>query len=184
MANALAGMRDVADRERMRLENERMASELQAQREQLARQADELMRQRVAATVFTFPEPQQQQSELAESAQQAFDAIEGGVQSGALTPEVAGRFSALASEIVASDAIARASETSAVASQSASDDETSPVVTTGVLCDRLGLTLRAEFIQSLGFAPVPCPGRGTYWKESDIKQIGLAIIKHIEGRIQ
>lgn len=164
MAKALIEMRAVADRERQRIENERRATELQAQQEKLERERMEFMRQRVAAAVFTFPEPEPEP----ETAQD---------------PE-------LTADVVAEVACSPAAQETAPAEPAAAAqteelpaEDTSPVVTTGVVCDRLGLTLRAEFIQSLGFAPVPCPGRGTYWKESDIKPIGLAVIEFIKERI-
>lgn len=163
MAKALTEMRAVADRERQRIENERRAAELQAQQEKLERERMEFMRQRVAASVFTFPEPEP------ETAQE---------------PELTADVVAEAVCSPAAQETAPAEPAAAAQTEELPAEDTSPVVTTGVVCDRLGLTLRAEFIQALGFEPVPCPGRGTYWKESDIKQIGLAIIKHIEGRIQ
>lgn len=67
--------------------------------------------------------------------------------------------------------------------ESAEEVET---LTTGEVCEFFGLpstSLRVEFIQSLGFSPVPRGGRASHWRKSDLRAIGRSLIAHIEARI-
>lgn len=181
LAKALAGMRDVAARERMRLDNERMAEQLKQQAEELQRQQTEIMRQRVASAVFTFPEVvQATHQSIQDLAATVSKQVQDAEDKQAIPSEVAADLRVVIAGLASVGEEITPQQNVTAQSES---DETAPVITTGSLCDRLGLPLRSEFIQSLGFEPVPCPGRGTYWKESDIKPIGLAIIEFIKGRI-
>lgn len=60
-------------------------------------------------------------------------------------------------------------------------NDTRPPITTGTLCDRLGFTVNADFIRSLGFDPAERPATakaGTFWREADFPRICVAIANH------
>jgi hypothetical protein len=170
--------------EAQRLENERVAAVLAAQKLALEEQAAELLRQRVAVThaiVFSFPEPEPEPAPAPVKRQPDIEAQQ---------PQ-----QVLKAEPEKADATDRAPAVNvspvggpmgagqAAAAAPAGDQDTAPALTTGSVCERLGLTLRTDFIESLGFSPVPTTGRGTYWLESDVKPIGLALIAFIQKRI-
>lgn len=59
-----------------------------------------------------------------------------------------------------------------------------PPITTGELCERLGFTVTAAFVQRLGTVPAPTPDRksGIWWHEADFTAICNALVLHI-GRV-
>ncbi len=59
---------------------------------------------------------------------------------------------------------------------------TGAVLSTGAVCEQYGFTMTTDFIRSLGLRPQPNPAAksGTYWAESDLPRLDLALIEHIE----
>lgn len=163
-AKALEEMRAIADRERQRLENERLAAELEAQRRQLAEQAAELDRQRAALQAAQQPAVEAQPVQAAPTAPVVIDTD---------AMEEARGVMADTSRV----------HTAPLGNEPANEVET---LTTGEVCEFFGLqstSLRVEFIQSLGFSPVPRGGRASHWRKSDLRAIGRSLIAHIEARI-
>lgn len=61
-----------------------------------------------------------------------------------------------------------------------------PPLTTGELCERLGFTVTAGFVQSLGIHPAPAPTKkvGTWWHAADFGPICQALVRHIESALE
>lgn len=57
------------------------------------------------------------------------------------------------------------------------------VVTCGELCKRLGVTISANGVLSLGIKPFAETKTTTYWREQDIPQIGWALAMNICARV-
>lgn len=63
--------------------------------------------------------------------------------------------------------------------------DTRPPITTGQLCERLGFTVTAGFIESLGITPAPAPAKktGTWWHMRDFTPICLALARHLDSLV-
>lgn len=63
--------------------------------------------------------------------------------------------------------------------------DTRPPITTGQLCERLGFTVTASFVESLGIKPAPAPAKkaGTWWHEGDFTPICLALARHLDSLV-
>lgn len=56
---------------------------------------------------------------------------------------------------------------------------TVPIQSTTSLCEQLGFTVSAEFLESLDLKPALKTGIGTYWYRHDVGHICTAISNHM-----
>lgn len=115
----------------------------------------------------------------AEAARIASEAVRAATQTTTPAPKPAPAPIAMAGSPAAADP-SRACAVDRVVSAPPPKD-TRPPITTGTLCDRLGFTVNADFIRSLGFEPADRPATakaGTFWREADFPRICLTIANH------
>lgn len=55
-----------------------------------------------------------------------------------------------------------------------------PVIPTGEISRRLGMTIPVELLKSCGISPMHESRTGCYWRASDFRIICFAICRHIE----
>lgn len=189
--------------EAQRLENERIAEQNRLQAEALAAQQAEL--DRAAAAIKAEQDRLAQEREKAEAAAKARADAEIAAAAAVAQAEAAAKIKAdaeIAAQLEASRQAAAAIEAAKqpeIAQVEGNDilmlagelvavptckPDTPPTLKLGVICTRLGFTVTADFLRSLGFEPAGRERAALLYHAEDFEAIGRALIEHIESVLE